>query len=82
MFKSIIREGGEGSNQTYCVIVCEGRNRFIRRMFEAKGCAVNRLLRIRFAHITLPRSLLPGKWIELKGDDLNLLLKLVVQRVQ
>lgn len=55
----------EGANQWYRVSLHEGRHREVRRLFEAQGVKVNRLIRVSFGHYQLPRDLKPGQWIEL-----------------
>jgi len=57
--------GGQGVNHWYRAVIKEGRNREIRRMFEAVGLQVSRLIRIRFGSIALPRSLARGRFLEL-----------------
>lgn len=57
--------GGQGMNHWYRVVIKEGRNREIRRMFDAIGLQVSRLIRIRFGSIALPRSLARGRFLEL-----------------
>jgi 23S rRNA pseudouridine2605 synthase len=57
--------GGQGLNHWYRVVIKEGRNREIRRMFDAIGLQVSRLIRIRFGSIALPRSLSRGRFLEL-----------------
>ena len=63
--------GGEGRNRWYRVIVKEGRNRLVRRMFESLGYQVSRLIRIRFGSIVLPPRLTRGKWLELKDNEVH-----------
>jgi 23S rRNA pseudouridine2605 synthase len=67
--------GGDGANHWYRVAVAEGRNREVRRMFEAVGLTVSRLVRIRFGPVALPRDLPRGRWIELPSTDVNALLQ-------
>ncbi|GAB3363228.1 hypothetical protein GCM10027395_13810 [Giesbergeria sinuosa] len=74
-FGSIEEGGGEGSNCWYRVTISEGRNREVRRMFEAVGHAVSRLIRIRYGAMVLPRGLKRGAWLELDERDINALLQ-------
>jgi 23S rRNA pseudouridine2605 synthase len=76
-FGSIEEGGGEGSNCWYRVTISEGRNREVRRMFEAVGHAVSRLIRIRYGAMLLPRGLKRGAWLELGETDINLLMQAV-----
>ncbi len=74
-FGSIEDGGGEGSNCWYRVTISEGRNREVRRMMEAVGHAVSRLIRIRYGAMMLPRGLKRGAWLELDDADIRSLLK-------
>lgn len=67
-FEQITDAGGEGSNHWYHVLVKEGRNRIVRKLWESQGVKVSRLIRIRFGSITLPRILRRGKWMELERE--------------
>ena len=75
-FKSIEDGGGEGVNHWYRVVITEGRNREVRRLFEAVGHAVSRLIRIRYGSVVLPRGLKRGVWVDLEDNDLRLLRRL------
>ncbi len=72
-FESVIDAGGEGTNHWYHVIVREGRNRLVRRLWETQDVTVSRLIRIRFGAIELPRSVRRGKWVDLTLDELTAL---------
>lgn len=66
--------GGEGSNRWYRVTLQEGRNREVRRLFEAVGLTVSRLIRTRFGELVLPTNLRRGRWEEMNGDLVNALM--------
>lgn len=72
-FGSIEEGGGEGSNVWYRVTIHEGRNREVRRLFEAVGHAVSRLIRIRYGAMVLPRGLKRGAFMELDERDIGAL---------
>jgi 23S rRNA pseudouridine2605 synthase len=74
-FGSVDNGGGEGVNCWYRVTISEGRNREVRRMFEAVGHAVSRLIRIRYGAMMLPRGLKRGAWVELDEHDIRALMQ-------
>ena len=67
-FSRITDGGGEGVNKWYRVVIGEGRNREVRRMFEAVGLTVSRLIRTRYGIMTLPPNLKRGRWEELEEN--------------
>ena len=76
-FDDIREAGGEGANHWYHVILREGRNREVRRLWEALGVTVSRLTRVRFGPVTLRRGLHPGRWDELDETQMTELLQAV-----
>jgi 23S rRNA pseudouridine2605 synthase len=63
--------GGAASNRWYHVVLYEGRNREVRRLFDAIGQPVGRLMRVRFGSLQLPPRLRPGHFVELTGKEIN-----------
>ena len=74
-FASLVDAGGEGANKWYRVSLFEGRNREVRRMFEAVGCTVSRLIRVRYGPFILPPQLKRGRSHELSEDEVKALLR-------
>lgn len=72
-FEAIVDAGGTGMNHWYHVSLREGRNREVRRMFEAVGLTVSRLIRIQYGDLTLPPRLRPGKWKMLSPEEVDAL---------
>ena len=79
-FKSIEDGGGEGANHWYRVVITEGRNREVRKLFDAVGLAVSRLIRIRYGTVVLPRGLKRGVCVELDEGDVGTILRLANPR--
>ena len=73
-FSKIADGGGEGINKWYRVVIGEGRNREVRRMFEAIGLTVSRLIRTRYGAMTLPSGLKRGRWEEMDENTVRDLL--------
>ena len=75
-FKSIEAGGGEGVNRWYRVVITEGRNREVRKLFDAVGLTVSRLIRIRYGTVVLPRGLKRGVWVDLDSLDVQTIRQL------
>lgn len=75
-FASLRAEGGTGVNRWYRVVLEEGRNREVRRLWESQGLRVSRLQRVRYGPIRLDRDLEPGRFRELTNAELDELLAL------
>jgi 23S rRNA pseudouridine2605 synthase len=76
-FTRIKFAGGEGANKWYHVVLHEGRNREVRRIWETQDVTVSRLIRIRYGNITLERSLRAGSFKELSIRGLRSLYQSV-----
>ncbi|MDY6983764.1 MAG: 23S rRNA pseudouridine(2605) synthase RluB [Pseudomonadota bacterium] len=75
-FKSIRDAGGEGANHWYHVVLMEGRNREVRRLWEAQGVKVSRLKRVRYGNIIIPSFVKAGKFVELPAAETKSLYQL------
>jgi 23S rRNA pseudouridine2605 synthase len=67
--------GGEGANKWYNVIVAEGRNRLVRRLWESQDVTVSRLMRVRYGPVVLPERLKAHSFYELTDKELELLFE-------
>lgn len=76
-FKEIKRGGGEGMNTWFRVMLTEGRNREVRRLWESQGVTVSRLMRVRYGNIRLEQGLPQSGWGELPLEQINYLRQLV-----
>ncbi len=70
-FSDIVESGGAGANHWYHVVLQEGRNREVRRMWEAVGLTVSRLMRVRYGTIFLDKRVRVGKTRELERDEVR-----------
>ena len=79
-FKSVEDGGGEGVNHWYRVVINEGRNREVRKLFDKVGLGVSRLIRIRYGCVVLPRGLKRGVFVDLHGGEVAQLRSLASPR--
>lgn len=73
-FETLTDEGGQGLNHWYRVVIKEGRNREVRRLFEAVNLTVSRLIRVRYGSVSLPKNLPRGKRAELAPEEVRALV--------
>jgi len=76
-FEQLSDEGGEGYNHWYRLVLKEGRNRVVRRTFEALGLTVSRLMRVRFGIVNLPPRIKRGMMAELSDGEVRKILEWV-----
>ncbi len=74
-FTDIVDSGGRGSNHWYHVVIMEGRNREVRRLWESQGLTVSRLMRVRYGPYIMPRRKKPGEFWDLDDAEVELLMK-------
>ena len=74
-FDSIVDADGGATNHWYKVVLREGRNREVRRLWESQGVTLSRLIRVRFGPIDLPRGLAPGRFAHLDREESAALLE-------
>lgn len=78
-FTDIQYFAGDGANQWYHVVLIEGRNREVRKLWESQGLKVSRLKRVRFGSIFMPSTITKGQFREMPKQEVDKLLKLVVE---
>jgi len=79
-FDMIIDKGGEGANHWYHVVLHEGRNREVRRLWESQGVTVSRLMRVRYGPLSIPRTVRPGKFQDLTEREIKQLFSMVKEK--
>ena len=75
-FSDIQEGGGDGINRFFYVVLMEGRNREVRRLWESQGCTVSRLKRVRYGEVFLPSKLKKGQWLELPQRDVDVVYQM------
>ena len=75
-FSDIQAGSGEGINRFFYVVLMEGRNREVRRLWESQGTAVSRLKRVRYGEVFLPSKLKKGQWLELPQRDVDVIYQM------
>jgi 23S rRNA pseudouridine2605 synthase len=75
-FADIQDGGGEGINRWYYVVLMEGRNREVRRLWESQGLTVSRLKRVRYGDVFIPSKVKQGQWVEMDRTDVKSLYRI------
>ena len=75
-FADIQDGGGDGINRWFYVVLMEGRNREVRRLWESQGLTVSRLKRVRYGEVFIPSRVKQGQWIELDRKDVKSLYRM------
>ncbi len=76
-FTDIQDGGGEGANHRYYVVLTEGKNREVRRLWESQGVLVSRLKRVRYGNVFIPSKTSAGRWSDVAPDDVRRLYEAV-----
>ncbi|MFV0276553.1 MAG: pseudouridine synthase [Parahaliea sp.] len=75
-FTDIQDGGGDGINHWYYVVIMEGRNREVRRLWESQGLTVSRLKRVRYGEVFIPSRVKKGQWSELEPKEIKSLYQM------
>ncbi len=75
-FTDIQEGGGDGVNRWFYVVIMEGRNREVRRLWESQGLTVSRLKRVRFGEVFIPSRVKQGHWVELEPKEIGSLYRM------
>ncbi len=75
-FTDITDAGGEGINHWFYVVIMEGRNREVRRLWESQGLTVSRLKRVRYGEVFIPSRVKQGQWVELTNPEIKSLYRM------
>ena len=75
-FTDITDAGGEGINHWFYVVLMEGRNREVRRLWESQGLTVSRLKRVRYGEVFIPSRVKQGQWTEMETAEIKSLYRM------
>jgi len=75
-FTDIQDGGGDGINHWFYVVIMEGRNREVRRLWESQGLTVSRLKRVRYGEVFIPPKVKQGQWVELEPKEIKSLYRM------
>ncbi len=75
-FSDIQDGGGDGINRWFYVVLMEGRNREVRRLWESQGLTVSRLKRVRYGEVFIPSRVKQGQWVEMEGKEVKALYRM------
>jgi 23S rRNA pseudouridine2605 synthase len=75
-FTDIQEGGGDGINRWYYVVLMEGRNREVRRLWESQGLTVSRLKRVRYGEVFIPSRVKQAQWVEMDHADVKSLYRM------
>lgn len=75
-FTDIVDGGGDGINHWFYVVIMEGRNREVRRLWESQGLTVSRLKRVRYGEVFIPSRVKQGQWVELEPKEVKSLYRM------